>query len=309
MPSPLTIWLLGDGKPGHENQSRGLAEALERLRPCQTLRIPLPGGGLFSRLRGLRLSCRKLPRPDLILAAGHATHLPLFLLARRHRARSVLLMKPSLPTRCFDLCLAPEHDFPDGAPADVITTLGALNRVTFQADAARDGGVLLVGGPSATHDWDQDAILDQLAGVCAGAPRGYWRLTTSRRTPPGMTGRLRQALPAVEVLDHTETDRNWLPDHLAQAAEVWVTEDSVSMIYEALSSGARVGLLAVPRRRQDNRILRGLDKLTARGFLTPYATWRETRRLSPPPHVLREADRCAKLVSDRLLPPRPDTPD
>jgi hypothetical protein len=74
------------------------------------------------------------------------------------------------------------------------------------------------------------------------------------------------------------------------------------MVYEALSSGARVGLLPVPRKRPDTRVLRGLADLIDQGFVTPYASWHETRNLPPPPHPLREADRCAELVLARFSP-------
>ena len=37
----LTLWLLLDGKPGHENQSLGLAEAIGRLTPSTVHQIPV----------------------------------------------------------------------------------------------------------------------------------------------------------------------------------------------------------------------------------------------------------------------------
>ena len=302
MAEPLVIWLLSDGKPGHENQSRGLAEAIGRLRPCQSELITLPAGGWWRRLRSLSESLREKPRPDVILGAGHATHLPLLWLARKFQSRAVVLMKPSLPLSWFDLCLAPEHDFPRAAPSRVVTTTGALNRVEFHPETPRDGGLLLVGGPSSTHGWDDEAVIEQLARVMAVPAPGKWWLTTSRRTPDGMLVRLRQRLPDVAVFGHEQTDRDWVPRRLAAAADVWVTEDSVSMIYEALSSGARVGLLEVPRLRTTNRVLNGIQALVDKGFVTPYATWLQTGRLAPPPHVLREADRCASLLLGRFFP-------
>jgi hypothetical protein len=302
MAEPLVIWLLSDGKPGHENQTRGLAEAIARLRPCQTDLITLPAGGWWRRLRSLSESLREKPRPDVILGAGHATHLPLLWLAWKFQSRAVVLMKPSLPLSWFDLCLAPEHDFPGGPPSRVVTTKGALNRVPFQPDAQRAGGLLLVGGPSATHGWDGDAVLEQLARIMAAPAPGEWWLTTSRRTPAGMVERLRERLPGVAVFGHEETDREWVPRRLAAAEEVWVTEDSVSMVYEALSSGARVGLLEVPRLQASNRVLRGLQGLVDAGFVTPYATWLHAGCLAPPPHVLREADRCARVLLERFFP-------
>ena len=125
---------------------------------------------------------------------------------------------------------------------------------------------------------------------------GTWQLTDSRRTPAGFPDEIRKRLPAVEVFPHQQTPPDWLPAKLAAAESVWVTEDSVSMIYEALSSGARVGLMPMPRNQDNSRVLRGLEQLVAAGFLTPFAEWQNVRQLKEPPSILREADRCAALA-------------
>lgn len=303
MAAPLVIWVLGDGKPGHENQTLGLAEALGRLRSCQVHRIAVAGRWWWQRLAAAQRQAAGLPTPGLLLAAGHATHPALLWLARSRRAPAVVLMRPTLPLRCFDGCVVPEHDFARAnPPANVIATVGALNRVGFDPRRPREGGLLLVGGPSATHAWDAEAMLRQLREITVGAAAGHWRLTTSRRTPEGMLAQLRSQLPQVSVWTSDQTDRDWVPTQLASAAEVWVTEDSVSMIYEALSSGARVGLLPVPRKPGDSRVLRGLASLRERGFVTDYEAWRVTGELAAPPRVLREADRSAKALLEMLFP-------
>ncbi len=303
----LSIWLLGDGKPGHENQALGLAEALARLRPCAIERISVAGKrGLLSRLGAALRAGAGLPKPELIIAAGHATHPALLWLAHKHRVPSIVLMRPSLPVRWFDLCIAPAHDFNNApAAANVLTTMGALNRVLADPSAPRHGGLMLVGGPSATHGWDEAGLLDALARISGEASGGPWQLTDSRRTPPGLLAQVRQQVPAVAVFPHAETSGDWLPRGLARAAEVWVTEDSVSMVYEALSSGARVGLLPVPRTKQDTRVLRGLGRLIDEGWVTPYERWCQTRCLAAPPHPLQEATRCAQAILTRLPPARP----
>src|SRR5690606_13546058 len=138
---PLVIWLLGDGKPGHENQSAGLAEALARRVTCSIHRISLAGTrGILPRMRRAVAESRSLPRPDLIIGAGHATHPSLLWLAHRHGAFSVVMMRPSLPLSWFGLCLAPAHDFP-AAPAapGLVLTRGALNRVPPPPPGGKSG--------------------------------------------------------------------------------------------------------------------------------------------------------------------------
>lgn len=298
MHDPLTLWILGDGKPGHENQSLGLAAAIARRAPCSVHRVAVNGARwLPARLRAAVAASAGLPSPDLVIGAGHACHAPLLWLARKHRARSVVLMRPSLPVACFDLCIAPRHDFPASAEGPrLLLTRGALNRIEPHPGERR-GGLILLGGPSRIHGWDPRAMLAMLARITS---EGTWELTDSRRTPEAFLAELRRSLPQVAIASHHDTPADWLPYKLQHAAEVWVSEDSVSMVYEALSSGARVGLLPVPRLAAESRVLRGLDGLVADGFVTPYPEWCDRGRIAPAPEILREADRCAGLVLRRF---------
>ena len=302
--NPLTIWLLGDGKPGHENQSLGLAEAIGRRVPCAIHRISIAGKkGPLARVKAAIQASAGFPKPDLIIGSGHATHFALLWLARKHRAKSIVLMRPSLPMAWFGLCIVPAHDFTDGGDRpNLIVTRGALNRVASPDATERNGRMILIGGPSSSHGWSGETLLAALAEITA---HGHWQLTDSRRTPAGFVDEIRKRLPAVEVFPHQETPPDWLTGKLATAAEVWVTEDSVSMIYEALSSGASVGLLPVPRKQSTSRVLRGLQLLIADGFLTPFAEREKSRRLKEPPAILREADRCAGEVISRIYPGKP----
>jgi mitochondrial fission protein ELM1 len=290
----LTLWLIGDGKPGHENQSLGLAEAMQRRVACEIHQISIAGkGGFFGRIRAALAAGTKLPKPDFIIAAGHATHFPLLWLSRKHSAKSIVLMRPSLPLACFDLCIAPAHDFPKKPTRkNLILTRGAINRV-HASELPKTGKLILIGGPSKTHGWHEPTMLDMLAKITA---TGDWQLTNSRRTPEGFLDQIKKNLPNIEISSCQQTPPDWLPSKLREADEVWVSEDSVSMIYEALSSGARVGLLPVPRIKSNSRVLRGIDELIDGHYLAPFSTWQTTGHLPPAPETLNEAERCAGIV-------------
>jgi mitochondrial fission protein ELM1 len=291
---PRTLWLIGDGKPGHENQSLGLAEAMQGYVACDIHRISIAGQvGIFGRIRAAFAQSAALPKPDFIIAAGHATHPALLCLARKHRAKSIVLMRPSLPLRFFDICIAPAHDFPKKLQRkNLILTRGAINRV-HASPPQKTGRLILIGGPSKTHGWDTGAILDMLAKITMG---GGWQLTDSRRTPEGFLEQIKKHLPNIEIFSCKETAPDWLPGELGRAKEVWVSEDSVSMIYEALSSGARVGLLPVPRLKPSSRTLRGVDELIADGILISYSDWNHAGQLAQMPQAFNEADRAADIL-------------
>jgi len=291
---PLVVWLVTDGKPGHENQSRGLAEALARAAPTEIRIVPaLPAGRALLAWLSKRARAFALPSPDLIVGAGHATHLTLLAARRACGGRCVVLMKPSLPRRCFDLCVVPRHD---GVAADARTLLseGALNRVT--ASDARDAkrGLMLIGGVSAHFDWDGDAIEVQIKSILARTPEVSWTLTDSRRTPADFLDAL-PAAPNLTVVPHRATASDWLPAQLASCGSVWVTPDSASMVYEALTAGAAVGVFDLPVRPK-SRIGHAIADLADSRRITRFVDWCAHGRLHPNLQPLAEADRCAAWI-------------
>lgn len=234
-------------------------------------------------------------RPDLIIGAGHGTHLTLLALKRFWHAPIVVMMKPSVPLRCFDLCLIPEHDHPPER-ANVIATRGALNRVR-PARKRPGSGMVLIGGPSKNSDWDEARLLEQVGALVHHLP-GDWLLTTSRRTPPSTIEKLRK-IKGIDVVSSETTSEGWLPEKLASTEQCWVTEDSVSMIYEALTAGCAVGVLEVPW-RTTGRLLRGVMKLKERGFLASFDSW-SGEPLPPKQYEFNEARRCAEIITERGL--------
>lgn len=299
-PHSLVLWRFLDGKPGHEKQTLGLCGALERATPAQTFDIPVRGGwrNLLDWLAGRFPAGRGLPAPDLLLGAGHATHLPMLAARRAHGGKIVALMRPSLPLGLFDLCLIPEHDAPPQRP-DIVPTLGALNNLTPRGNHAPNQGLILVGGPSGHFQWDSPAIARQIGELVQTRGDMKWSLTTSRRTPADFLDALDGN--ALDIHPVETTPPGWLEDRLAQAGEVWVTPDSVSMVYEALTAGCRVGLLALPP-KAGSRVANGVLSLIAQGYVTQFPAGAPLDALPPPPAPLMEAQRCAELILRKWFP-------
>lgn len=291
MKQALTIWTLGDGKPGHENQSLGLAEAVGRRVACEVYRIPA------SPLQHALVAAKKFPRPDLIVAAGHSTHGLLWWFTWRYRSQSVVMMRPSLPCALFDMVIAPEHDFKktDASNGHLMMTRGAINRVKPDVASARHGSLVLLGGPSKHHGWDAERMRCMISEIVCRSSEV--EVADSRRTPEGFF----DSLDFIKVRhSHDRSPQGWLAGRLAVAAEVWVTEDSVSMVYEALTGGARVGVLPVPRMRENARVIQGIDRLASEGWVSWFDEWKESGSLKLPPGVLAEADRAADWVLERI---------
>jgi hypothetical protein len=294
----LVVAIVSDGKPGHVNQSVGLAEALARITPTAIHLIPaLPAWRASLAWLLKQAPDTAPPKPDLILGAGHATHLTLLATRRAHGGRTVVLMKPSLPRRWFDLCILPRHD---GLAADAHTlvTEGALNRI--QPARVRDPshGLLLIGGTSAHFEWDGDAMQVQLKRILSRTPDMHWTLTTSRRTPPDFLAHL-PSFPNLTIMPHTATSPDWLPEQLARCGTAWVTPDSASMVFEALTAGVNVGVFDLPVNPK-SRVARAIAQLADTQRITRFENWCAHGTLHPNTHPLAEADRCATWILEWL---------
>lgn len=303
-PRRLVIWRFTDGKPGHENQTAGLVQALRVHAEIEVHDIPAPNGIAAAAAWALWWFPwgDALPDPQLLLGAGHATHLPLLAARRARGGRAVVLMQPTLPGHWFDLRVVPLHDAPRPTE-NLFITQGVLNRV--RPGVAKDPrqGLILVGGPSKHHRWSEREVIEQVARIQArSAPQQRWRLTTSRRTPPGFVVALNALIdPArIEVVPYEQTDAEWLPAQLAWAGTVWVTADSVSMIYEALTAGAAVGLIEVAASSAD-RVVSGVQSLVDTGQLTSFSQWRAGAELRPPKEPFSEASRVAREIMQRFF--------
>lgn len=296
-PEPLILWRFSDGRRGHDAQSRGLCEALARRRPVQTCELAAvrAAAALGALLRGRFPPAAALPDPDLLIGTGHGTHLGLLAARRARGGHCVVLMRPSLPAALFDLCLVPEHDAPVAA-TNLIITRGPLNRVRAGAHQAPGPDLVLVGGGSRHFRWS-DAVLAQIGAVLAQP--GEWLVTDSPRTPAAA----RTALRGIAGDRYRPWERqhpDWLAEALPAARRIWVSADSLSMLHEALSTGAAVGLLELPPVRAEDRLARAVARLCAERLLTRYSDWQGGQALAPPPAPLAEADRCAALLLERM---------
>ncbi len=311
-----TLWVLSDGRAGNEAQAMGLAEALARRRPMAiALKRAVPGhwaamlppalswrlgaradGWPFS---GLAEGAEALvpPWPDAVIGAGRRVAPVAAALRRLHGITAVQILDPQMPARAFDAVVVPEHDALTGP--SVLRSVGAVNRLTpgaiakaaaCQADAfsalPRPRVAVLLGGPSRSARFGRSDKTNLVVALLAVAQTHALLVTGSRRTPPGLTERIREAVgPSAFVWDGTGA--NPYPGLLGHADAVLVTEDSVNMASEAASTGLPVHVF--PLGRVARKIARFHDCLERRGasrrFAGAIGDWRY-----PP---LAEADRIA----------------
>lgn len=300
---PLVLWLITDDKPGHRNQLEGLRLGFERFGEVQAhwLSVRSPWRCLLDWGLGRFPPGLALPDPDLVVVAGHRTHL-CGLAARRCRGgRLVALMRPSLPSGLFDACVIPLHD---DAPtnARIIRTRGVLN--PMQVGVKTPGSAaILIGGISRHYRWDDDAVAQAIEALLARWPAAV--VTDSRRTPTSLRSRL-VGFAGTRYKPWEDCPPGWLAATLASTETAWITADSVSMVYEALTAGCATGLIELaPARSAPGKIAAGLASLEQDQLIMTLsdmlATGRTPRRPNTP---LAEADRVAALLAALAAKPR-----
>ncbi|MGI9229774.1 MAG: mitochondrial fission ELM1 family protein [Gammaproteobacteria bacterium] len=294
----LHIVCISDGRPGHDTQSEGLAAAIARIVPAKITHTPARGW-----LRNLRsLASGKVWRDmgniDLVIGAGHGTHLSLLSAKRELSCPAIVLMSPSLPLSLFDLCVIPQHDGQTDRP-NVIQTLGAITTLEPRTDHIGEIGLILIGGPSNHYGWDEPLLLNQIREIVKRSDH-RWYLTNSPRTPTATSRQLKElAGERLHYQAHERVSRDWIIDRLQQAPAVWVSRDSISMICESLSIGAPTGLLEVPE-KPNCKLRQTTETLLERHLLKTFQQWQQGQPLSAPDEPLQEATRVAGEIVQRL---------
>lgn len=296
--NPPCVWLLTDAKPGHQNQLRGLAARLSvhSSAACHWVTVANSTASLWRIWRGLN-PAPHLPKPDMLIAAGSATHRHLLAAKRALACHAVVLMRPSFPYRWLDAALVPAHDRPPSR-TNVLVTRGVLNAITPVAQVTDTRtGLVLIGGPSQHYQWDTNGVIAQVAQLCAQAPDWQWTVADSRRTPEDLLPALAAlGLPNLTTVPHSATNAAWLPTQLASSGRIWVSPDSVSMVYEALTSGVPTGILNLqPCGR--GRVVRGIQELVETGQLQRFGEPASPAEAAP----LWEADRAARWLVARFF--------
>jgi hypothetical protein len=312
----MRLLILSDGKPGHLNQSLGIAERIAEMREVECTLVEVRHKSklrddllrVFMRLFGWALipsrlarsllawsltpqSASKLPveeRFDLILSTGSSVAAVNLLLRRVVNGRSVVSLRP-YPTGItwFDLVILPRHLWPRITRRNVFKSVGVPNRVTSEAVSLLKSRVenelgltprprigVLLGGEERYNTIrlkTAESLVETLISICREID-GELFLTTSRRTPDEVEEMLERRLsgePRCRMLalakHGTGNIKDAVPTILAVCDLVIVTEDSLSMVSEAASSGRKIVILRIDRKtRRTPRRVRMYEEICRR---------------------------------------------
>ena len=228
-----TIWRLLDGKTGHEKQSLALVKNLKNQVNCKIFNIDiqdLENPFLALILKKYNLN-KGLIRPDIAIGAGHKTHFHLLAIKRYFGAKIVVIMKPSLPLKLFDLCVIPKHDDVRSGNNVLITNTPLVN-FNLNMKKKENMALFLIGGPSRHFHWDSKIVLEQIKNTSKKFKFKKLLIATSRRTPPDFIDEFnRLKIKNIQLKEHTKIINNWLDKNIIKVKNIWVTNDSYFHAY------------------------------------------------------------------------------
>lgn len=281
----LNAWVFTDEKVGHEKQSRAFLEILRNKYQVNEEFFKITRRGwinAFMVFCGFRSEQANLSeKPDIIIGTGHRTHIHMLAARRRHKGKIVVILKPSLPLNWFDLCIIPMHDSPP-LRNNVIITEGAVSIIKHSENKNKNLGLVMLGGPNKQYNWSNKKVLSQISEIIGDDSNRdmQWKITTSRRTPISILEEFKGAgLTKIDLFPFEQTPSGWVEETLLSHDQVWVTQDSFSMIQDAIQSGGKVGILELDRRKKFSCLRKRKLKTQNLDHVTLFTKWRKTKSL------------------------------
>ena len=293
----MHIVYISDGKAGHRSQALGLYQAMQRQSQIEVTfeEISIEKLSILSLLfaKGKQQHSAFAQKPNYIFGVGSHTQLRVLLAGKVFsQAKTAILMKPNFPFSWFDHVIVPAHDG-ISEQGNVIVTQGALNPIVNEERHQSNRILIALGGSSKRHQWNAEKVLQAIEQIVANNAGSELILTTSRRTPKAFLTELKAQSYAknLQIFPVEDTPQGWIFEEMQKAEAVWVTEDSVSMMYEALTAGCRVGVIEIDRLKQD-RITQSVDQACSQNLV---ARQTEIAKL-PQATAFKEADRVATYL-------------
>ena len=207
---------------------------------------------------------------DLFVGAGSTSYYALKFYARRYARPSIALMYPKGYRKDFSVIIAGAHDRPKPSANLKISPVSlSFSRPQGLYKPQRKAVGFIIGGPNSCFEMG-DEILKQIEGVRARFADCEFALTTSPRTPRATESALAKLSWDYSVI-YSREPVNPIGDFLAQCEWVFIGEDSVSMISEAVSNGrANVAILSLKRKDAHNKFDDFISALVSTGHARRY---------------------------------------
>jgi hypothetical protein len=316
----LRVVALLDSRPGHEKQTMGIIQALRARIPVQLSQINVGGFSFFDKLiqtcrlylPGGGLSHPQVVKADLLIGTGSRTHLPMLLYKKRYAIPATTCMMPPTHLRdSFDLCFVPEHDGKNEGD-NIMLTMGAPNCSQNKRKHRKECGLILLGGVDPkSHRWESFQVVKMVEKIVKTDSRKLWTISSSPRTPQITVTMIKQLAGKygnIHFFEYTDTPRGWIEKQYDKNSTVWVTADSISMLYEAITAGCSVGIFPMQWLKENSKFKKNENILLEKKLVTTFSSWDRGNPFPDKNIELDEAQRCADRILQKWWPKIYDRP-
>jgi mitochondrial fission protein ELM1 len=203
---------------------------------------------------------------DLIIGAGNNSFIRMANLAiiyKNTKIISILCPNYFLRSRFDHICI-PIHDNHKKIDSNKkITFEGSLSSV-FDVDTNPEVSMIAIGGNNKHFHFDIDSLLKQINYMVFLYPNIKWYIFNSRRTPEDMNIQISKLTKSYKNIFFIDVDDSGSLDlfkkYIKEASMKVVTQDSMNMVYECLSSRGETILLNMPS-KSSNKIVLSINAL------------------------------------------------
>jgi mitochondrial fission protein ELM1 len=103
----------------------------------------------------------------------------------------------------------------------------------------------------------------------------------------------------VSFFPFADTPKGWVEKQYDISGRVWVTADSLSMVYEALTAGCATGIIPVEWKQTESKFAFSEQYLYSHKIAVSYDTWKQNKDHIRSGSGLNESDRCAREILRR----------
>ena len=268
----MNILWIKDGKKGHEKQ---VAVLLEELNKSVDLKIfeervvisklnkilffidyvssYLYGFfkndySLISGLTSIQSKTFEEKKFDIVIGAGSGPHIQMLKYKKEFDVKIIGVLTPSFFKKKYDLICSPAHD--DNkyrSKKNVIFFNGSLAKVSDK-DPIANIGFIGIGGENKHYVFNQKKISQQIEYVASIYADINWEIFPSRRTPIEMIKNLNDLMLKY---DNIKICSKNIDKTIKNASIKVVTQDSVNMVFECLSTKGKTYLFNMKYKKKN----------------------------------------------------------
>ena len=270
----MNILWIKDGKLGHEKQVKVLLDELSKTIDIKVYEEEYIIGS-FQRITDIytyatHQSTALIPphaeyhkkNIHLIIGAGSNIHARILQIKRglkhdfNEEVLAVSLLVPSFFKQHFDLICAPKHDQHKLSGHEAIYFEGSLAKVSIDA-VDESIGLIAIGGKNQHYLFNIKKIIEQIEFVTSIYPNKAWYIFSSRRTPHKMIQAIKKLAQTSKKIIVSE---DGFDEILCKASIKIITQDSMNMVYESLSTKGSTILFNMKYLRK-NKVINQMNEL------------------------------------------------